>query len=101
MNEEKNMRIPIQQLRGAKDLLEDVVTATVNASESLQQKIVRQPYALLQRIDAIAVPVGKIESVQTAITQKIYGTIRLVTRGSAGLASRLLDLAEQNARRRK
>ncbi|QBB70601.1 hypothetical protein ELE36_09600 [Pseudolysobacter antarcticus] len=95
------MRIPIQQLRGAKDLLEDVVRATVNASESLQQKIVRQPYALLQRIDAIAAPVRKIESVQATITQTIYGTIRFVTRGSVGLASRLLDFAERNAWGRK
>ncbi len=95
------MRVPIQQLRGAKDLLEDVMTATVNASESLQQKIVRQPYALLQRIDAIAEPVRKIESVQATITHTIYGTIRLVTRGTASLASRLLDFAEQNTRDRK
>ena len=50
---------------------------------------------------AIAEPVRKIESVQSAITQKIYATIRLVTRGGAGLASRLLDLAEQNARHLK
>jgi hypothetical protein len=89
------MNISIQQLRGAKDLVEDVIIAAVNASESLQQKLTHQPYALLQRIDAIAAPVQKIENVQSAITSGIYASIRVITRGSGRLAARLLDIAEQ------
>ncbi len=90
-------QIPVGQWRGAKDLIQDAMLAGTDAAERLQLSIARQPYAVLEKIAPIAAPVRAVEQVQTAITLGIYGVIRSVTRLSASLADRALDLAEQPA----
>jgi hypothetical protein len=87
-------RIAVGQLRGAKDLLEDAVLAGTDAAQRLQLSLARQPYAVLEKITPIAAPVRAVEQVQTAITLGVYSTIRSVTRVTAAVAGRALDLAE-------
>ena len=89
-------RKTIAQLRGAKDLLEDAVLAGTDAAQRLQLSLARQPYAVLETIAPIAAPVRTVEQVQAAITLGVYGTIRSVTRATAAVAGRVLDLAEQS-----
>ena len=88
-------RTTIVQLRGAKDLIEDAVLAGTDAAQRLQLSLTRQPYAVLETIAPIAAPVRAVEQVQAAITLGVYGTIRSVTRATAAVAGRALDLAEQ------
>ena len=44
------MSLSIQQLRGLKDLIQEGVTAGVNAAAETHQAIVRKPFALLEQI---------------------------------------------------
>ena len=87
-------KIPIKELRGAKDLLHEAVQAGVNASEKVQRDIARKPYALLGKIRPIAAPVKVIEQTQTLITDKVYQAIRGVTKLSHFAASTALDGVE-------
>jgi len=89
-------RIPVGQLRGAKDLIQDAVLAGTDAAQRLQLSAARQPYAVLEKIAPITVPVRAVEQVQTAITIGVYGMIRSVTRLTASVADHALDLAERS-----
>ena len=88
-------KMAVGQLRGAKDLIEDAVLACTDAAQLLQLSLTRQPYAVLEKITPIAVPVRAVEQVQNAITVGIYGTIRSITRATAAVASHALDIAER------
>jgi len=88
-------KMAVGQLRGAKDLIEDAVLAGTDAAQRLQLSLTRQPYAVLEKITPIAVPVRAVEQVQNAITVGIYGTIRSITRATAAVASHALDIAER------
>ncbi len=92
-------RIPVEQLRGAKDLIEDAVLAGADAAQRLQLSIARQPYALLEKFAPAALPVRAVEQVQTAITLGVYGAVRSLTRVSASMAGWALDLAESRTER--
>lgn len=88
-------RIAVGQLRGAKDLLQDAVLAGTDVAERLQLSLTRQPYAVLEKISPFTAPVRAVERVQTAITLRVYGAIRSVTRATAIVAERALELAEE------
>jgi hypothetical protein len=84
-------RLSIQQIRGLKDLIQEAIEAGVNATEEVHQTIARQPYALLQHIAVIAVPVQAIEHVQTTVTSGVYHTILSVNRIAGMLTTQVLD----------
>ncbi|HEX8957597.1 MAG TPA: hypothetical protein VF798_15050 [Burkholderiaceae bacterium] len=88
-------RKTIGQLRGAQELIEDAMLAGTDAAQRLQLSLTRQPYAVLEKIAPISLPVRAVEQVQTAMTLSIYGTIRSAMRATAALASSALDLAER------
>jgi hypothetical protein len=88
-------RLPIQQLRGLKDLLQETVDAATSAIEETHQAIARQPFALLERVDAIAAPVRAIEHLERTVTGSVYPTIRTVNRLSGILATQVLDCLEE------
>lgn len=84
----------LRQLRGAIDLVTEVVDATVKEIEAAHQTLARRPYALLARIGPIAQPVRGIEQVQTMITTGAYGAIYATTRVVGGVAASVLDKFE-------
>lgn len=87
-------RHTLQQLRGAIDLITDVVDATVREIEVAHQAMARRPYAVLKQIEPIAQPARGIEQVQITITTSAYGAIRTVNRVAGGIATGVLDRFE-------
>lgn len=84
-------KLPVQQIRGVKDLIQDAVDAGVDATEQVHQSIARKPFALLAKITPIAGPVLVIEQVQHGITTGIYQAIRTVNKLSGALATQVID----------
>ncbi|MBC7500338.1 MAG: hypothetical protein H7315_07560 [Herminiimonas sp.] len=85
-----------RQIRGASELLQDAVDATVTATETVHQAIARKPYAILASFDAIAAPVRQVEQVQATITAGVYSAIRAVNKGVGTVATRVIDHLDQS-----
>ena len=94
-------RLTIEQMRGAKDLLQDAVEATVNVTAQAHRSLARRPYAVLVRIGAIAVPVRAVERIQSTITDAVYLAILSATRIGGAAASGVLDCVEILERHRR
>jgi len=84
----------IGQLRGAVDLAQDAVEATVNAVAEAHQEIARVPYAVLGRIPVVAEPALAIEQIHLALTGSVYAAIHGVNRLTGSAANCLLDQVE-------
>lgn len=84
-------KLPVQQIRGAKDLIQDAVEAGVTATEQVHQAIARKPYALLAKIDAIAGPVQAVEHIQQTITGGVYRAIRTANKLTGAIATHVID----------
>ena len=79
------------QLRGAKDLAQDAVAATVDEVAKAHLDIARAPYAVLGLIPIVAEPARAIEQVQSTITDGVYVAIHAVNRLAGSAATSLLD----------
>ena len=84
-------KLSIPQIHGAKDLIQEAVEAGVAATEQMHIAIVRKPYALLAKIDAIAGPVQAVELIQLTITGGVYRAIRIANRLTGAVATQLID----------
>lgn len=84
-------KFPVQQMRGAKDLIQDAVDAGVTATERVHQAIARKPYALLAKIDAIASPVQAVETIHQTITGGVYSAIRRANKLTGAIATHVID----------
>ena len=84
-------RLPMNQLRGARDLLQDAVEAGANASEKVQRAMTAKPYGILKKIRPIAAPVAAVEQVQIRIADKVYQAVRAVNRLSYFATGKALD----------
>jgi hypothetical protein len=82
------------QLRGAKDLAQDAVAATVNQVAKAHTDIARSSYTVLGWFPTVAEPARAIEQVQLTITSGVYDAIRGVNRLAFDAATRLLDRIE-------
>ena len=89
--------LPTKQLRGIKDLIQDAVDAGVDTTELVHLAIARKPYAMLEKIEAIAGPVHVVERVQNTITVGVYQSIRAINKLSATIATGILDHIERSA----
>lgn len=89
--------LSLKQAVGLKNLIQDAVEAGVDATEDVHLNIMRQPYALLQRIPVIAKPAWAVEQVQQTITQGVYQSIRLVNRAAGTLSSKALEICYEKA----
>lgn len=87
-------KIPIKQIRGAKDLIHDAVNAGINATEEVHQAIARKPYALLEKIDVIATPVKAVGHVQHFVTSRVYQAVRTVNKLTGIIATQVIDRIE-------
>jgi hypothetical protein len=93
--------LPTKQLRGVKDLLKDAVDAGVDATEQVHLALARKPYAVLEKITAIAAPVHVIERLQHTITVGVYQSIRTVNALSAVVATEVIDRIERSADKKR
>ena len=84
-------KLPVQQIRGAKDLIQEAVDAGVTATEQVHRAIARNSYALLAKIDIIAGPVQAVEQIQQTITGGVYRAIRVANRLTGALATEVID----------
>jgi hypothetical protein len=66
-----------RKLEGLNHLVHDSVHAAVSETEKVHNEIARYPYAILERITPIAMPVQMIEFVQASITGLVYRSIRM------------------------
>ena len=66
-----------RKLEGLNHLVHDSVHAAVGEAEKVHNEIARYPYAILERITPIAMPVRVVEFVQTSITGLVYRSIRV------------------------
>jgi hypothetical protein len=66
-----------RKLEGLNHLVHDSVHAAVGETEKVHSEFARYPYAILERITPIAMPVRVIEFVQSSITGLVYRSIRL------------------------
>jgi hypothetical protein len=84
----------IDQLRGAKDLAQDAIAATVDEVAKAHLGISRASYAVLGWFPTVAEPARAIEQVQLTITNGVYDTIRAVNRLAGSAADRIIDRVE-------
>lgn len=91
--------LPMKELRGLKDWMQSAAEASVDATEKLHLVMMRQPFAALEKIDAIATPVHLIESAQHAVTLRVFQSIRTINKIAANVAGRALDQIEAGAER--
>jgi hypothetical protein len=82
------------QLRGAKDLAQDAVAATVDEVAKAHTEIARASYAVLAWFPVVAESASAIAQVQLTITSGVYDAIRAVNRLAGDAANRLLDRIE-------
>jgi hypothetical protein len=80
----------LRQLRGLNDLIADALVAGVDRTEQIHRAIARHPYAVLKRISPIAAPVRTVEFVESTISGSVYWTLRLASRISGRVVSRVL-----------
>src|SRR5207247_5444540 len=84
-------QLPMRQILGMKDLIQDTIEATVIAIAKAHQDIAHLPYAVLEQIDPIAAPVRTIEHVQQTITDEVYYAIRVVNQIVGTAAAHVLE----------
>ena len=93
-------KIPIHQIRGLKNFIQDAVEGGVNATAETHHAIARKPYEVLKKIPPLAAPVGVIEQVQVGITKGVYQSILAVVRLNAAIANQAIDLLEVQVKSR-
>ena len=100
MSEEEQLmlRLSLQQIRGVADLIHDVVAGSVDVIEETHQAIARKPFAVLEKIGPIAVPVHMIENIERNITSGVYKSVRLGNQLAAAAATQVLDWLEETER---
>ncbi|MCW5883315.1 MAG: hypothetical protein KIS91_20435 [Anaerolineae bacterium] len=81
----------LSQLRGAKDLIQEGVDAGAVAVADVQRELAHRVYAILTRLPVIGLPARGIESIQQAITDGVYGSLRGVNHGLGSVADYALD----------
>jgi hypothetical protein len=87
----------LRQLRGLNDLVADALDAGMTRTEEIHRTIADYPYAALKRIGPVASPVRVVEFVETTITGSVYWTLRLATRVSGALVTRVLERLDTHA----
>lgn len=81
----------VKQMRGVADLLHDGVDAAVTSIQKTQRGVVHRTYTVVAHVSHLGAPVRVIESVQQAITDGIYGSIRLGNHAVGAAATLTLD----------
>ncbi|AKT43082.1 hypothetical protein [Chondromyces crocatus] len=70
----------MERWRGLKSLVQDAVEHGSRRVERVQKELARRPFAVLEQIPAIAVPVKGIHEVHDLVVSSTHDVIRLVNR---------------------
>ena len=65
------LRLSLRQIRGIADLVHEVVAGSVDAVEETHRSIACKPFAVLEQIGPIAVPVRLIEHIERNISGRV------------------------------
>lgn len=84
-------RDTLEQLRGAKDLIQEGVDLGAVALADVQRNVAHRVYAILGHAPLISRPSRAVEGVQQAITDVVYSAIRGVNDGVGDSLGWLLD----------
>jgi len=87
----------VKQLRELKDWMQNAAEATVDVTEKLHLVTMRQPIAVLEKIDVIAGPVHLLDRVHNAVTLRTFRSLRAVNALGSHLAGRVIDQIESGA----
>lgn len=85
----------MQRWRGLKSLIVDAVDQGSRAVERIQKETAQTPFAILERIPPLAVPVKGIHEIHDTAVSSIHGMIRLVTRVTGDTLDVVLDAVEK------
>lgn len=89
--------LPIREIEGAKDLLQDAIEASVTVVADIQIAMAQQTYDFLAQIPPIAAPVRAVERVHLGLTRGVYTTILAANRLAGALADEAIQrMAEQD-----
>lgn len=87
----------LRKIRGAKDLVEEVIDAAALQIGEAQRAMTRKPYALLALVPPLATPVRAIEEAHLYAVDGAYFAIRLGNRLFGLIAGLALDRLEAHA----
>lgn len=87
--------LTLAQLKGLQELVQDVVSASVDAVEETHRAIARQPFAVLEWIPGVATPARLVEQAQDAVATGVYQSIRAVNHLAGAATAQALDWLEQ------
>ena len=91
-------QLPLREIEGAKDLVQDAVEASVTAVADIQIVMTHRIYDLLALVPPIAAPVRAIEQVHLGLTRGVYTAVLAAHRLAGALADEVIEgLAEQKA----
>jgi hypothetical protein len=85
----------MQRWRGLKSLIVDAVDGGSRAVERLQKEAAKKPFALLEQIPPLAVPVKGIHEIYDTSVSAVHGMIRLVNRVTGETLDVVLDAVEK------
>lgn len=89
-------QVPVREIEGAKDLLQDAVEAGVIAVADVHLTLAQQTYDLLAQVPPIAAPVRAIECVHMGLARGVYTVILAANWLMGALADTAIErLAEQ------
>jgi hypothetical protein len=89
------------RLRGLKDLVQDAVDAGATAIERVHRQAAARPFALLEKLPALAVPARGVHEIHDAVVTHAYGMVRLVNRVVRETTDAALDAAEKHEQRER
>ncbi|MEO6324767.1 MAG: hypothetical protein ABIT01_18535, partial [Thermoanaerobaculia bacterium] len=81
----------VRHLKGLAQLTVEATEAVVNATERVHRSYARRPFAVLERVEAIAGPVRMVENAESMVAGSIYAAIRAMAGMSGIVAVHLLD----------
>jgi len=90
--------IDVRKWRGLKALVQDAVEHGSRAVEQVHIETARRPFAILERIPAVAGPSRAVRSVHDAAVATTYGAVRVVNRLVASTLDVALDAVDRGQR---
>lgn len=91
----------MEKLKGAKDLLQEMVEKGTTAVEDIHKETADRYFNVLEEVPLFQVPVKGVRLVHDAIASNVYDVIRLVNRGVGMAAGAALDGLDRSENKNK
>ena len=90
----------MQRWRGLKALVVSAVEHGSRTIEHLQKETAKRPFAILEQIPPLEVPVKGIHLIHDAAVTGVHGMIRLVTKVTSETLDVVMDVVEEEQKKR-